>query len=212
MTFLDDTRTSYDAFASVYADFVRHELDEFPLGRALLSHFAELVRTGGGGPVVEVGCGPGRIAAHVAALGLDVFGIDLSPAMVEIARREHPTLRFEVGTMTALQLEDESVAGVLAWYSIIHTPPDRLPGVFAELARVLRPGGHLLLAFQVGDEPRLATEILDHQVTLIFHRNRVDGVADLAAGAGLEIVARTLQEQQPGERTPQGFVLARRPY
>ena len=211
MTFLDDTRTSYDAFAPAYTDFVRHELDEFPLGRALLGHFAELVRSGGGGPVVEVGCGPGRMAAHLAGLGLDVFGIDLSPAMVEIARREHPALRFEVGTMTALRLADESVAGVLAWYSIIHTPPDRLPGVLAELARVLRPGGRLLLAFQVGDEPRHVTEILDHQVTLTFHRNRVDDVADLASRAGLEIVARTLQERQPGERTPQGFVLSRKP-
>ena len=206
-----DTRTSYAAFAAEYTEHVRHELDRFPLARALLSHFAELVQANGGGPVADLGCGPGRVAAHLARLGLDVLGIDLTPAMVEIARREHPSLRFEVGTMAALDLPDDGLAGALAWYSIIHTPPARLPVVFAELHRVLAPGGHLLLAFQVGDQPVRPTEMAGHPVTLTFHRHQVDAVADLALGAGLEVVARTRQERQEGELTPQGFVLARKP-
>ncbi|MFC4785112.1 class I SAM-dependent DNA methyltransferase [Nocardioides sp. MAHUQ-72] len=105
-----DTRTSFDAFATEYTEHVRHELDLFALGRAPLAHFAELVSAGGGGPVLEVGCGPGRITAHLRGLGLDVSGLDLSPAMVGIARREHSGLRFEVGTMAALRASSSPAA------------------------------------------------------------------------------------------------------
>ena len=54
----------------------------------------------GGGPVADVGCGPGHVTAHLRDSGLDAFGIDLSPVMIDVARREHPGLRFEVGSMT----------------------------------------------------------------------------------------------------------------
>ena len=138
---LDATRATYDTVAVDYARIVTGLDAEGPLDRAMLADFADRVD----GPVADVGCGTGRLTAYLAGLGLDVVGIDLSPGMVAVARRTYPSLRFEVGSMTALDLPDGGVAGVLAWYSIIHTPPEGLPSVVAELRRVLAPGGHLLL-------------------------------------------------------------------
>ena len=130
--FLRDTRTSYDAIATVYAERFRDELAARPLDRAMLAGFAELVRAGGAGPVADVGCGPGRVTRYLNDLGLPVFGIDLSPEMIAVARRTYPGLRFEVGSMLALDVPDAALGGVLAWYSVIHVPDERVPEAFAE--------------------------------------------------------------------------------
>jgi SAM-dependent methyltransferase len=110
-------------------------------GEALWVAFAELVLAGDAGPVADLGCGPGYLTAHLRALGLDAFGLDLSPVMVELARREHPGIRFQVGSMDALDLADGTVGGILSWYSIIHAPAAEVPGYFAEFGRVLTAGG-----------------------------------------------------------------------
>ncbi|MFC8127507.1 class I SAM-dependent methyltransferase [Streptomyces sp. NPDC057302] len=148
---LADTRASYDADAVSYADEVRNLLAELPPEREVMALFAEWVRARGGGPVADVGCGPGRITAHLRDLGVDAFGIDLSPRMIEVARREHPGPRFEVGSMTQLDLADGELAALVAWYSIIHVPDDAIGAVLAGFRRVLRPGGLLLLGFHVGE-------------------------------------------------------------
>ncbi|MEI7033523.1 class I SAM-dependent methyltransferase [Streptomyces pratensis] len=216
--FLRTTRDSYDAIAVGYADLTRDELAAKPLERALLTAFAETAAAGGSGlPVAEVGCGTGRVTAylHRLGLGLDVFGIDLSPGMLAVARREHPELRFDEGSMLGLGLPDASLGGLLAWYSTIHVPDDELPGVFAEFRRVLAPGGHVQLGFQVGEEPLRLTEALGHEVSLVFHRRQPERMAGLLRDAGLEVrsvVWRERETQGPyPERAPQGFILARRP-
>lgn len=148
---LADTRASYDADAARYADETRDLTAELPAERDVMALFAERVRAHGGGPVADVGCGPGRITAHLTNLGVNAFGIDLSPRMIEIARREHPGLRFEVGSMTRLDLADGSLAALVAWYSVIHVPDHAIAEVLAGFRRVLRPGGLLLLGFHIGD-------------------------------------------------------------
>jgi SAM-dependent methyltransferase len=148
---LADTRASYDADATSYAEETRNLLAELPPERDVMALFAERVREQGGGPVADVGCGPGRITAHLRDLGVDAFGIDLSPRMIEVARREHPGVRFEVGSMTHLGLPDGALAALIAWYSIIHVPDEAIGAVLAGFRRVLRPGGLLLLGFHVGD-------------------------------------------------------------
>ena len=80
-----------------------------------LALFADLVSDAGGGAVADIGCGPGYVTRHLRNLGVEAFGIDLSPEMVALARRDHPDVRFEVGTMTDLDLADDSVTGVLAF-------------------------------------------------------------------------------------------------
>ena len=155
---LSGTRSSYDTDASGYAEKVRGLLDESPYLRASLALFAGLVHGSGGGQVADIGCGPGYVTSHLHDAGLDVFGIDLSPEMIAIARRDYPHLRFEVGTMTDLDLPDDSVAGIVAFWSIIHVPDHAMPGVVEQFRRVLRPQGQLLVGFHVGDETRHTSE------------------------------------------------------
>ncbi|WP_028924340.1 class I SAM-dependent DNA methyltransferase [Pseudonocardia acaciae] len=210
-SYLDSTKAGYDAMAADYAEHFRHELRDRPLDRATLGAFAELVRADSAGPVVEVGSGPGEVTAFLHGLGLDIAGVDLSPGMVAVARRAHPGLRFEQGVMAALDVEDGALGGLVAWYSIIHTPPERLAAVFAEFNRVLAPGGHLLLAFQVGDEPLHLDEAFGHPVDMSFHRLSPDRITGLLDRAGFAMLARTVREPSGWEKVPQAHLLARKP-
>jgi SAM-dependent methyltransferase len=187
---LADTRTSYDTVADSYADMLRDALIDAPYDRAILALFADLVRDAGDGPVVDVGCGTGRITAYLNGLGLDAFGTDLSPGMIDVARRDHPTLRFEVGSMTDLEVPDAAVAGLLAWWSLIHVPDEAVPAVLAHFRRVLRRGAPLLLGFFAGDETRLKTEGYGgHPMKVHVHHRPPDRVAAWLRDAGFAIDA-----------------------
>ncbi|MFI7359960.1 class I SAM-dependent methyltransferase [Streptomyces avidinii] len=211
-SYLSSVRASYDAVAVDYARLVSAELAGKPLDRAMLAAFAEYVRGGAGGgrAVADLGCGPGRVTAHLDGLGVRAFGVDLSPAMVAVARRTYPGLRFEVGSMAALDVADGVLGGVLAWYSTVHTPPSELPSLFAEFARVLAPGGHLLIAFKTGDEQIRLDHAYGHPVDLDVYWTPPALIADLLTGAGLTEVARLVREAAAGEGSPQGFLLARK--
>jgi SAM-dependent methyltransferase len=201
------TAAAYDAMSARYAEFVRGGLIEPPLDQALLAAFAEHVRTAGGGLVADVGCGQGRVGAHLAGLGLDVAGIDLSGALIGIARALYPGLSFQTGSMHALPFGDAALAGIVSWYSVIHAAPDDVPAYFTEFARVLRPGGHLLAAFfEAADEPVTA---FDHAVTTAY-RWPVGDLAALAGSAGLAEVGRMTRGPVDGERFRRGHLLLRR--
>ncbi|MFG2463948.1 class I SAM-dependent methyltransferase [Streptomyces canus] len=206
--FLNSTRTFYDAIAEDYAERFSDEIEGKPLDRAMFAAFAELV--GRGEPVADLGCGPGRVTAHLASLGLSVFGLDLSESMLAIARRENPGLRFEQGSMLELDLPDGALTGVVSWYSSIHTPVDELPALFAEFRRVLAPGGHLLLAFQIGDEPRRHENPWGHPVTLDFLRRQPEHMGELLTAAGFAPVSRTVREPHSNESTRQAALIFRR--
>ncbi|MFE2997652.1 class I SAM-dependent DNA methyltransferase [Nocardia sp. NPDC059246] len=206
---LEETRASYDTVAASYADLTRHLLDETPEERAVLALFADLVRAQGGGPVADAGCGTGRITAHLRQLGTDVFGIDLSPGMIGVARRDHPDLRFDLGSMTNLAPADASMAGLVAWYSLIHIPDDEIGLVLAHFQRVLRPGGPLLLGFHVGNESQLMTHGYGgHQMNLYVHRRQHSQMRAWLEDAGFVVEAsRTLTS---AESKLGGIILARR--
>lgn len=201
------TAAAYDAVSARYAQFVLGELDALPLDRAVLAAFAEHVRADGGGLVADLGCGEGRIGAHLAGLGLDVLGVDLSPALIGIARRRHPAVRFETGSMHALPLADGSLGGVVSWYSLIHADPGDLPAYLAEFSRVLRPGGHLLAAFFEAAGERAVR--YGHKVTPAY-RWPLDGLAAAAAAAGFAEAGRMSREPREGERFRRGHLLMRR--
>ncbi|MFW5419914.1 methyltransferase domain-containing protein [Nocardiopsis sp. CNT-189] len=205
---MEATRASYDAIAAAYDEHFADQLSGKPLDRAVIAGFAELVR--GTGPVVDAGCGPGRVTAHLASLGLDVHGVDLSPGMLAVARRLHPELRFEEGSMTDLDLPEGGLGAVVAWYSLIHLLPEEVPGALAGFHRALVPGGRLLLGFQVGEEPLSFTEAFGHPVELDFRRWMPGRMAALAEQAGFEIEARMDRARLPDETAPQAFLIARK--
>jgi SAM-dependent methyltransferase len=210
-SYLSTTRTAYDAVAVRYAELFGDYLADLPLDRALIAAFAELVRAADAGPVADLGCGPGYVTAHLGGLGLNAFGVDLSPTMIELAREAYPDLRFAVGSMTALDIGDEALGGVLAWYSTIHTPPEELPAVLTEFHRVLAPGGHLLLAFfQADDDAEVLAQPFDHKVTTGY-RWSLDGAAELLRKAGFTESARLSREPNEDERFPRGHLLVRKP-
>ncbi|MFJ2932988.1 class I SAM-dependent DNA methyltransferase [Streptomyces sp. NPDC087219] len=198
---LGATRDAYDAIATVYAQQFQDSLRDRPLERAILGAFAELVRTNGDGhaEVADLGCGPGYVTAHLHGLGLKAFGVDASPVMVELARESHPGLRFEVGSMAQLDIGDGALGGVLSRWSVIHTPPQDVPVIVAEIARVLAPGGYLLIDFPATDGPHLETQSYDHAVVTAY-RWHPDRLAALLRDHGLTEVGRTTIEPLPTDR------------
>ena len=206
-SYLTDTRRSYDKVAANYADRLHDALDHEPVDRAVLALFAELAGAQGG-QVADLGCGPGHVTAHLAGLGLDVFGVDLSPAMVKVAQCAYPNLSFRQGQLAQLDLADETITGVVAWYSIIHTPPEYLAAVFYEFARVLGHGGLLLLAFQNGDDRVHVTHAYDQDVSLDAWRLTAPLLRPLLAQAGMSVRVETVRAPLENERVPQTYLLA----
>ncbi len=180
----DRVRQSYDTVAETYAATFDGELDVLPFERWLLQEIADEAP----GPVVEVGCGPGHVAAFLAALDVDARGIDLSPEMVAQARRLHPDVRYDVGDLRRL-LRPETAPGwgaVLGWYSLIHLAGSELPAAVAGLARTLTPGGLLVLALHAGREVVRLTSWFDHEVPgLDFVLHDPAQVVDVVRAAGL---------------------------
>lgn len=212
--YLEATRAAYDTVAVDYLRQVSEALAGMPLERSMLAAFAEFVLADDLGPVADLGCGPGHVTAHLRSLGVDAFGIDLSPEMIAVARRTYPELSFGTGSMTALDLADGSLGGIVAFYSTVHTPPEVLPKVFAEFTRVLVPGGQLLLAFKVGDKLRHLDHGYGHDLSLDVYWLPLDRVLSLLRDAGLEPHAQLVREPTDQERPrqgQQGFVLAHRP-
>jgi SAM-dependent methyltransferase len=161
-----DVRDSYDSAADAYAEHLATELAQKPLDRNLLDRFAEEVRSRG--LVADLGCGPGHVARHLHEQGVTVVGIDLSPGMVRVAADLHPGIEFRVGDMSRLDLPDASLAGVVAFYSIVHFGPAEFGAIFRQIRRVLMSGGLALFSFHIGDEVIHVEDLFGSPVSLDF--------------------------------------------
>jgi SAM-dependent methyltransferase len=208
---LDMLRADYDRVASAYTDRFSNELHDKPIDRRLLRRFARQVK--GTGQVLDLGCGPGHIARYLADRGTSVCGIDLAPKMVALAARRNPDIVFSVGNMTALDFPDGSVAGLLAFYSIVNFPLDVLDLVFAEMFRVLRPNGRLLLSFHMGDGIIHIEELLGQRVSMDFFLFQPSAVTEKLRAAGLhvdEVVQREPYAPAVEYQSRRAYVFARR--
>lgn len=171
----------HDAYSKWAGEYI-HLLDSMesvhPSDQQLVTDWARPIN----GIVIDAGCGPGQWTEHLASQGSDVRGIDLTPTFVEHARRTYPDRRYDVGRLENLDASTGSVAGVLAWYSLIHHEPAAIRSPLHELARVLRPGGSLLIGFFEGP----AIEPFDHAVVTAY-RWPVDALSELLQDTGFEI-------------------------
>ncbi|MEE9465556.1 MAG: class I SAM-dependent methyltransferase [Candidatus Neomarinimicrobiota bacterium] len=165
-----ETARSYTQVAAQYAREYYREFEHKPLDRQLLDRFAEGITSSPPGPACDLGCGPGQVARYLKDRGVqDLFGLDISPGMLAQARLLNPDIDFREGNMLALDLEDGSLAAIAIFYAIVHFAPAQLPEVFKELARVLRPGGQLLVAFHLGTDALHIDELWDQQVDFEFY-------------------------------------------
>jgi len=205
-------RSSYDAVASAYAEHLVDELSGLAFETWLLDR---VLAHAGGGPVVEVGSGPGHVTAYLADGGAEATGIDLSPAMVDEARRRFPGRSFEVGDLRRLSRPVASAgwAAVLGWYSLIHLAASELPEAVAALARPLAPGGWLVLGLHAGSEVRHLDEWFDQEVDLDFVLHEPAAVVGVVEAAGLVDVEWYLRGPVTarGETTQRLYVIGRRP-
>ncbi|MFJ9041753.1 class I SAM-dependent methyltransferase [Streptomyces sp. NPDC102406] len=210
---LDVVRESYDQVADNYADLMvttgMGDIRRHPWLKAPIDAFADSV--GALGPVLDVGCGPGTVTGYLAERGLDVSGVDLSPRMIENARRLYPRCRFGVASATELDLGEASLGGVLGWWSLFNLPREVLPQVLDHFAYALKPGGYLLTATHVGDEDVERTEAYGGvPVRWTTHQWRPERLVDLIEQAGLRTVAE-LRLAADGQTGPGVVVMARRP-
>jgi ubiquinone/menaquinone biosynthesis C-methylase UbiE len=208
----DDLRTAYDTIAEDYAAAYPTTEPEAALDLAMLDHFARLVVDTGGTCVLDAGCGTGRMARYLADRGVQVTGLDLSPGMLAVARRDHPGVPVVEGTVTHLPFDAARFDGVLFWYSLIHVADPDLARALAEAARVLRPDGLVLVAFQVGEgvwDVGRGLRDRGHDVSLVRHHRGTKQVLDALAAAGFDAEARLVRRPLGRERQSQGFLLAR---
>jgi len=206
-----ELQTSYDLVADEYVRRIFEELQHKPLDRQLLDRFAASVR--GLGPTCDMGCGPGHIARYLKDRGVEVCGIDLSPAMVERAHRLTPGVEFRQGDMMRLEVSDGAWAGIAAFYSIIHIPRSDVAPALRELWRVLRPGGILLLAFHIGDDTIHLDEWWEQKVCVDFFFFRSEEVASYLREAGFAIEEIIEREPYPDveHQSRRAYIFARRP-
>jgi SAM-dependent methyltransferase len=208
----EELRAAHDVLAAVYVERLAGLLDQMPIERSLLALFAELVRVSGTGrDVGDIGCGTGRLAPYLSEQGLSPKGVDLSPEMIRFARRDHPGHAFEVADLRALPFEDAGLDGVVAWYSLMYLAPEQRSTAFGELARVLRPGGHLAMAFKLGDDTlRRGGRSLDLGIGFDIYWMSRQEVESRLTDAGFRIVFWGDRPADPDEVQPQGYLIAER--
>ena len=209
------TRAVYDFSAATYASAVGTTVTaafERPIDRAVLNTFADDCAAVDHGHVLDIGCGVGRVTSYLHTRELSVSGIDLSAEMITMARLANPHLIFDVATMTALPRDDGSLAAAVLWYSIIHTPPAALPDVWAELARVLAVDGHVLLAFQVGQNDEIRRDnAYGSSISLMWYRHRIEDVVRGVELARFVVQTRIWRRAELAhETTPQAFLTFKR--
>jgi SAM-dependent methyltransferase len=208
----EELRAAHDVLAEFYAVRLADALDRMPAERAVLGLFCDLTLAADlGTSVADVGCGTGRLEPYLAARGLSPRGVDLSPEMIRVARRNHPGFAFDVADLRSLPFGDASLAGVICWYSLMFlAPPDR-PAAFSELARAVKPGGYLVTAFKAGDSQvrrggRSTGLGVEFDVYWLSPQEMERRVTD----AGFATVFWGGRPAEGQEGSPQGYLLARR--
>jgi SAM-dependent methyltransferase len=208
----EELRTAHDVLAEFYAERLAGILDRMPIEQAVLGLFCNLTLAAGLGiSVADIGCGTGRLEPYLAARGLSPRGLDLSPQMIRVARRDNPGFAFDVADLRDLPIETGSLAGVVCWYSLMYLAPSDRPAAFAELARVVKPGGYLVTAFKAGDSRlRRGGHSTGLGVEFDVYWLSPGDMERQVTGAGFTTVFWGGRPAEGGEGSPQGYLLAQK--
>ncbi len=197
---MDGVRRAYGEWAEQYISLFGSSTQVHPEDLARITRHL-LIRPA---VVLDVGCGPGHLTEHLRSLDVDAIGIDLVAQFVDHARVAYPSGRYELGSFNRLPSPDGSVVGILAWYSLIHVPPDDIDGVLVELRRVMARGAPLVTGFFEGGE----IEDFEHAVATAYYWP-VDEFSDPMQRAGFVEIERHLRPGVRGAgRRPHAAVVA----
>jgi SAM-dependent methyltransferase len=186
----------YDAVAAQYAEAFTGEHEKKPMDQEMLRRFSRAI--GESGPVLDLGCGPGQTARYLKDLGVDISGLDLSEKLLEQARSIHPGITFRKGDILDLDLDDDSIAGVVSFYTICHFTTEQVKKTLDEVFRILRPGGLFLFTYHVGDQTIHVKEFLGKEIDIdfmLFPTDLIRGYLDDSGFNKIEIIER---EPYPG--------------
>lgn len=192
-----EIKKAYDISAEAYSAKFLHELDHKPQDRELLRHFAENRR--GKGTVLDLGCGPGHTTSFLGQHGAEVIGVDISEEMISVARQNFPALQFEANDFMSLKNADQSVAGMVAFYCLVHLADEQLPYVFKEWNRVLMDKGEVLISFHIGNEKLEAENFLETDAFLVFKFFELENIITALESGGFKLLEQTIREPYPTE-------------
>jgi ubiquinone/menaquinone biosynthesis C-methylase UbiE len=186
----------YDTVAEEYAKEFESEHEKKPKDRELLEKFSKEIKDRK--PVWDFGCGPGHTAGYLKTLGIEISGLDISEKILEQARTIHPKIHFRKGDILELEFENDSIAGVVAFYAIVHFTKEQVRRAFSEVFRVLQPGGLFLLTYHIGDETIHLDEFLGKKIDIDFMFFTPDFIAGCLKKSGFEKIEITERNPYPG--------------
>ncbi len=202
----------YDIVAKEYAEAFSGEHEKKPKDREMLERFAQEV--GDRRPVWDLGCGPGQTTKYLNNLGIKISGLDLSEKILEQARSLHPEIPFHKGNILNLEFEYDSIAGVVAFYAIIHFTEKQVEKACREVFRVLQPGGIFLLTFHIGKETIHVEEFLGKKTDIDLMFFTTDFISNCLSKSGFEKLEIIEREPYPGVEyeSRRAYAFARKPF
>ncbi|MBN1538193.1 MAG: class I SAM-dependent methyltransferase [Anaerolineales bacterium] len=202
---------AYDSIAIEYAEKFLDEHEKKPMDQEILHRFVQEI--GDKKPIWDFGCGPGQTTKYLKNLGVEISGLDLSEKNIEQASLHHPEINFHQGNMLALDFDNGSLAGVVAFYAIVHFSEKQVEKAFHEIYRVLRPGGLFLLTFHLGNETMHIEEFLGKPIDINFMFFTVDFISDCLAKCKFEKIEMIEREHYPEVEyeSRRAYVFARKP-
>ena len=208
---LDDIERMYDTVAKEYSEAFSGEHEKKPKDQEILRRFSQEI--GDRRPVWDFGCGPGQTTEYLKDLGIEISGLDLSERILEQARTTHPEIHFRKGNILDLEFENDSIAGAVAFYAIVHFTEEQVDIAFREVYRVLQPGGIFLFTYHIGEETIRLDEFLGKKVDIDFMFFTTDFISSCLKRSGFEEIDIIEREPYPGVEyeSRRAYVSAKKP-